>query len=106
VSTPSYANDVQAIWTAKCISCHGASNPDGQLTLVTGSSQAALVGPNMVASCIHTERLVPGSPTTSGLIDKLTGTSCGTRMPEMANPLPAAELVMIRSWIARAPLNN
>src|SRR5262245_53302787 len=47
VSTPSYANNVQAIWTAKCVSCHGATMPDGQLTLVAGSSHAALVGTPM-----------------------------------------------------------
>jgi len=106
VRTPSYASDIQAIWTAKCISCHGASNPDGQLTLVAGSSHAALVGPNMIASCNHTERVVPQAPATSGLMDKLTGNSCGTRMPEGAPPLSAAELVMIESWIRRGALDN
>ncbi|HEY1333868.1 MAG TPA: hypothetical protein VGF31_06405 [Myxococcaceae bacterium] len=106
VSTPSYANDIQAIWTAKCVSCHGASNPDGQLTLVAGSSHAALFDVDMIASCSHTKRVVPGSDTTSGLVDKLTGNSCGTRMPENAPALSAAELVMIRSWILRGALDN
>jgi hypothetical protein len=106
VSTPSYANDIQAIWTAKCISCHGASNPDGQLTLVAGSSHAALVGQPMFRSCSDTVRVVPQDPATSGLVDKLTGSSCGTRMPEGDPPLSAAELVMIESWIRRGALDN
>jgi hypothetical protein len=106
VSTPSYANDVQAIWTAKCVSCHGASNPDGQLTLVAGSSLAALVDQDMVASCSNAKRVVAGDPTTSGLMNKLTGNTCGTRMPENAAALSAGELVMIRSWILRGALDN
>jgi hypothetical protein len=106
VSTPSYANDVQAIWTAKCVSCHGASNPDGQLTLVAGSSRAALVGQDMVATCSNGKRVVAGDPTTSGLMNKLTGNTCGTRMPENAAALSAGELVMIRSWILRGALDN
>jgi hypothetical protein len=107
VSTPSYANDIQAIWDAKCtVSCHKGASPEGQLSLVAGSSFAALVGPNMVASCSDTERVESGSPATSGLIDKLTGNSCGTRMPEGDPPLSAAELVMIESWIRRGALDN
>ena len=106
VSTPSYANDVQAIWTAKCVSCHGGATPDGQLTLEAGSSRAALVGQAMVASCMNTKRVVAGDPGSSGLINKLLGTSCGTRMPENASPLSAGELAMIQSWILRGALDN
>ncbi len=106
VSTPSYANDVQAIWTAKCESCHGATSPDGQLTLVTGSSRAALVGQDMVASCTNTKRVVASDLAASGLINKLTGNTCGTRMPEGAPALSAGELVMIQSWILRGALDN
>ena len=106
VSTPSYGADVQAIWTAQCVSCHGASNPDGQLTLVAGSSRAALVNQAMVKMCSHGTRVVPGSPSTSGLMDKLLGNTCGTRMPEGGNALSAAELVMIQSWIRWGALDN
>jgi len=108
VSTPSYANDVQAIWTAKCVSCHGASAPDGQLTLVSGSSHAALVNQPMVKTCTGSDptRVVPQDPAASGLMDRLTGASCGTRMPEGSNPLSAGELVMIESWILAGALDN
>jgi len=51
-------------------------------------------------------RVVPQDPATSGLVDKLTGSSCGTRMPEGDPPLSAAELVMIESWIRRGALDN
>ena len=106
VGTPSYASDVQAIWTAKCVSCHGGATPDGQLTLEAGSSRAALVDQAMVASCTNAKRVVAGDPGSSGLINKLLGTSCGTRMPENASPLSAGELTMIQSWILRGALDN
>src|SRR5262249_43722437 len=97
VRTPSYANDVQAIWNTSCtVSCHKGSTPDGQLSLETGSSYAALVNQAMVKSCSDVTRVVPGDPSTSGLIDRLTGNTCGTRMPEGGNPLSAGELVMIQ----------
>lgn len=110
VATPSYAGDIQPIWNASCtVGCHTGATPDGQLSLDTGSSYAALVGPNMVASCSdgNTLRVDAGYPGSSGLMDKLLGTSCGTRMPEPPNsPLSAAELVMIQSWILRGALDN
>ena len=106
VATPSYANDVQPIWTAQCVGCHGASNPDGQLTLVDGSSRAALVSQPMVKSCSDATRVVPGDPSSSGLMDRLTGTSCGTMMPEGSSALPAGNLVLIQSWILRGALDN
>jgi len=107
VSTPSYANDVQPIWDAQCVSCHGATAPDGQLTLVAGSSHAALVNQDMVAAnCSNAKRVVAGDPSTSGLMNKLLGMSCGTRMPENAPPLTNGELVTIQSWILRGALDN
>ena len=107
VSTPSYANDVQAIWNASCtVSCHKGSTPDGQLSLETGSSYAALVNQAMVKTCSDGTRVVPGAPSSSGLMDRLTGNSCGTRMPEGGNPLSAGELVTIQSWILRGALDN
>src|SRR5262249_5770413 len=69
VSTPSYANNIQAIWDAKCtVSCHKGSTPDGQLSLETASSYAALVNQAMVQTCSHGTRVVPDDPASSGLV--------------------------------------
>jgi hypothetical protein len=107
VATPSYANDIQAIWNASCtVSCHKGASPDGQLSLETGSSYAALVNQAMVASCSDPTRVVPSDAANSGLIDRLTGNSCGTRMPQGGSALSAGELVMIQSWILRGALDN
>ncbi|HZX42493.1 MAG TPA: putative Ig domain-containing protein, partial [Myxococcaceae bacterium] len=107
VSTPSYDGGVQPIWTTQCVSCHDApTSTNGQLTLIAGASRAALVSQPMVHACSDATRVVPGDPAGSGLMDKLTGTSCGTRMPEGSNPLSAGALVMIQSWILRGALDN
>ena len=39
-------------------------------------------------------------------MDRLTGNSCGTPVPEGNPALSAGELVMIRSWILRGALDN
>ena len=108
IQTPSYANDVQAIWNAQCLTCHNTANAStsGQLDLSTGVSRAALVSQPMVKTCSDGTRVVPGAPSTSGLIDRLSGNSCGSRMPEGGNPLSAADMTLIQSWIARGALDN
>ena len=105
VRTPSYANDIRTIWNSKCMPCHDATQADGQLDL-TAAVNVALVNVAMVHSCTNTTRVIANQPNSSGLMDKLRGTSCGTRMPEGSNPLSAGELVMIESWILAGALDN
>jgi hypothetical protein len=107
VGTPSYAGDIQPIWNTSCtVGCHTGASPAGQLSLDTGSSYAALVNQPMVATCSDSTRVVPSDAAHSGLIDRLTGNSCGTQMPQGAGALSAGELVMIQSWILRGALDN
>ena len=106
VTTPSYAGDVQPIWTSQCLPCHDASTLSGQLDLTAGASRVALVGQPMVQACTHATRVVAGDPGSSGLMDRLLGTSCGTRMPKDGTPLSAGELVRVQSWILRGALDN
>jgi Bacterial Ig domain len=108
VQTPSYGGNVQKIWDAQCMPCHDASQAamSGQLDLTAGTSYGALVGQAMVKTCSDSTRVVAGDPSTSGLIDRLTGNSCGSQMPEGANPLSAADLTLIQSWIADGAQNN
>jgi Big-like domain-containing protein len=108
VQTPSYGNDVQAIWTQQCMPCHDSTQApmSGQLDLSSGASFAALVGSNMVGTCSDPIRVVAGDPAHSGLMDRLRGNGCGPQMPDPASPLSAAELVLVQSWIAYRALNN
>ena len=60
MTTPSYANDVQAIWDAKCVSCHDGTQANIPMNLTAGASHAALVNQAMVKNCTDGTRVVPG----------------------------------------------
>src|SRR5262245_6098270 len=70
VTTPSYANDIRAIWNSKCMPCHDATQAKGTLDL-TAAVDAALVNVTMAASCSNGTRVVPSQPGSSGLMNKL-----------------------------------
>ena len=110
VTVPSYANHIQPIWNQACTSCHGNTSPAGGLNLVSGSSYAALVNVNgNNAACSTLRRVRPLQPDNSLLVRKISGTTCGNRMPRNdaaffdTNP---GLITRIRSWIiANAPNN-
>jgi len=91
-------------------SCHGVDNPQADLMLVGDHVYDDLVGhlaSTAAAQFSAKKRVVPGDPTTSFLMDKLTGGLApgeGVRMPSGRNPLPDAQIEAIRKWIlAGAP---
>lgn len=94
-----FASIQDNIFTPICTACHtGASAPQG-LRLDAANSYALLVG---VASAEvpGTQRVAPGNPNASYLIQKLEGTATiGGRMPLNGAPLPQADIDMIRQWI-------
>lgn len=89
----------QNVFDARCIVCHiGASAPLG-LRLDDANSYGLLVG---VASAQvpALQRVDPGDPNSSYLIQKLEGTaSAGGRMPLGATPLSQADIAVVRQWI-------
>lgn len=93
-------DSIQAkVFTPICTACHiGASAPQG-LRLDTANSYGLLVG---VASTERpgTQRVAPGNPSNSYLIQKLEGTAAvGGRMPLNGTPLSQADINIIRQWI-------
>jgi hypothetical protein len=88
------------IFTPVCTGCHaGASAPQG-LRLDAGNSYALLVGvaSNEVPSL---QRVAPGDPDASYLVQKVEGTAAvGGRMPLGGPPLPQESIDLIRQWIA------
>lgn len=110
-ATPGTFTDVLAILTARgCGGCHGAEpgEGDGGLSFFTSqrdATYAALVGVQSAASgrtvCAGKTYVVPGSPETSLLYDKVANAtpSCGGHMPASGMPLSAAELASLSSWI-------
>jgi len=78
------------------------------MRLEAGSSYSNLV--NVVASgCMDGRvRVVPGSASTSYLVQKLTAVDIcsGRQMPLMGTPLPTTQIDLIRSWICRGAMND
>jgi flagellar hook-associated protein FlgK len=111
ITVPLYARDIQPLWTPTCTGCHNDNSGAnfGSLSLEAGSSYAALVNKNGVGVCSSLKRVQPGQPDDSLLVQKISGESCGGRMPQLdpeyfdKNP---GELIRIRSWILAGALNN
>jgi hypothetical protein len=108
VQVPTYAADIQPLWSPTCTTCHSGGG-GGRLNLESGSSYASIVNRNGTASCGTFPRVMPGQPDQSLLVLKISGDSCGGRMPQQdtgyfdRNP---GELVRIRSWILAGALND
>jgi hypothetical protein len=97
---PTFESIQAQVFDQVCTACHiGASAPLG-LRLDSANSYALLVG---VASTEQSAllRVDPGDPVNSYLIQKLEGTaSVGGQMPLGLTPLPAADIAVVRQWIA------
>jgi len=89
------------VFTPICVRCHsGASAPQG-LQLDEGHSYALLVG--VPSSEVPSrDRVKPGDPDDSYLVQKLAGASTivGARMPFGGPYLPRSTLDIIRQWIS------
>jgi hypothetical protein len=106
-ATVSFANQVQPIFNNDCTTnCHSGNHPAGGLSLVAGAAYAELV--NVTSSCSGRKQVAPGSPDTSYLLNKLTGTNicAGTAMPKADSMLPSAQIDLIRAWICNGAPKN
>ena len=99
-----FAPTLQAIqdnvFTPICTTCHaGAAAPQG-LRLDQNSAFAMLVNtPSAEVSSL--QRVTPGDPDSSYLIQKLEGRAAvGAQMPLGGPPLPQATINVIRQWIS------
>ena len=80
-------------------SCHDASNPAGELDMISPDVASRLV--DQPSSQCPAEVLVDrDTPDNSLLLDKVTSTlpRCGDRMP-LGGSLPAEEIACVRDWI-------
>jgi hypothetical protein len=102
-----FATIVRKVFTPTCasFSCHGAGQAGG-LELLPETAYARLVGvlaTNPAARAAGVLRVVPGNPDASFLVRKLMGTlgpAEGQSMPRVGTRLPAAQLELVRRWIA------
>ncbi|MFY0578044.1 PKD domain-containing protein [Cystobacter fuscus] len=107
VGVPSYAQDIEPIWSSKCSSCHNGNGVE-KLNLQVGKSHASLMASG-VGPCASGPRVSPDHPDASLLVRRISGEECGIRMPQGdsdyfdSNP---GELTQIRSWILAGALDN
>lgn len=105
---PLFSRDVLPILTASCgvAGCHvpGGSGP---MPLQAANAYANLVNVRMVhPSCSSDMRVLPGNAASSGIIKKLEGSTCGSRMPLGGSSLPTSQIDVIRIWINQGARNN
>ncbi len=93
-----FENQIQPIFNANCIGCHGENNPPAGLSLVDGKSYDNLVG---VTSTNYGPalRVKPGFPDSSVLYHKITYSGAyGGGMPP-GDRLDQESIDLIKKWI-------
>jgi Ca2+-binding RTX toxin-like protein len=100
VSAVSFTNQIQPIFSGKCIGCHNESSAPHGLILAEGHSYDLLV--NVASKEVPSlKRVEPGDPDNSYLVQKVEGTAAvGGRMPLGRAPLTEAQIDLIRQWIS------
>ena len=88
-----FALHVQPILAAKCLKCHGPGKASGGIAFNTCDRALAAAESGEPA-------IVPGKPKESELMKRVSSTDDSVRMPPEGKPLTAAEIEVLRSWIA------
>src|SRR5689334_20332552 len=95
VQPPSFS-EVRAIFTAKCLACHGNDPKDLKGDYDLRSREAAIKGGESGETAI-----VPGEPEKSPLYKAVTWIDDALQMPPKENDrLSAEQVAVIRRWIA------
>jgi hypothetical protein len=99
----SFSNQIQPIFNTQCVGgCHGSG---GGLSLAAGTSYNHLVNVQAQSNCRTLKRVLPNNATNSVLYLKVSGTTCGFRMPE-GGALNASDIALIQDWINQGANNN
>src|SRR5579859_4746632 len=86
-----FNRDIEPIFKASCVSCHGGDSAQAKLRL---DSEAGILKGGVSGLSI-----VPGHSGDSLLIKRLLGLGDAPRMPMGTDPLPADKIDLIRAWI-------
>ncbi len=118
-ATPSFAADVQPIFTNRCTqgACHDANFRSQELVLAEGSAYASLVGRKATTLGVKSLLVAPGVIAKSFVARKITGSGLkpanGSIMPQGCPGFPpeggcldADEIYTILAWIQSGAPNN
>lgn len=111
VTNPSFANDIQPIFTKRCAmgGCHSLNSARAEMVLVAGHAYDALVN---TASFLNPafDRVEPGDAASSWLVrmieDDADARSHYSRMPLGGQPLTDNQIATIVNWIENGALRN
>jgi hypothetical protein len=111
VANPSFANDIQPIFTKRCSigGCHSLASAQSQLVLVEGHAYDALVNqPSSLAPGFV--RVKPANADSSWLV-RMIGPDedarfNNARMPLAGHPLTPNQIATIVNWIENGALRN
>ena len=97
-SGPSYAADIQPIFTERCIKCHSGENPPRGLRLIDYE--------NVLQGGTYRAVITPGDAAESELARRIRGEAI-PRMPFDGPPfLEDEQIALIEAWIAAGALDN
>jgi hypothetical protein len=102
VPRPAFARDVLPLLSA-CLgsACHVGDTAPGGFDLSPAAAYATLRGRLARAGpCAGLPLVAAGRPDDSVLFERISGTRCGTRMPNGSTALAPAQVDAIRAWIA------
>jgi mono/diheme cytochrome c family protein len=91
-----FARDIQPIFAAHCVSCHGAKKAAGQLRL--DNKTAAMKGG--ISGAI----IVPHNAKASILLARVTGSDGQAKMPMGGDPLSPAQIELLRQWLEQGAI--
>jgi WD40 repeat protein len=89
----SFSKDVAPILVKNCQACHGGQEPKGGFQVL---SYNLVLKPGESGS----PSITPSKPDESELLALISSTDADTRMPKEADALPAAQIELIKRWIA------
>jgi hypothetical protein len=86
-----FVRDIQPIFEQRCVECHGATKARGSLRLDVRASvfRGGMTGPSVI----------PGDSEHSVLLRRILGLDGEDRMPLDEDPLPDAQVALIKRWI-------
>jgi hypothetical protein len=86
-----FARDIEPIFKATCLKCHGAEKPKGQFRIDSK--------PHALKGGISGTAIVPGKGAASNLVKLLLLDDPDERMPRKTAALPKEKIDLIRRWI-------
>jgi len=104
---PSFANDIQPIFSSSCAlsSCHNSGSAQAGLNLTQGQAYANLVNVNST-QVPGLMRVLPSDADNSYIVIKLEGRqTVGGRMP-LSGSITNTQLQNIKNWINNGAQNN